>query len=405
MWILIILILAIICILLYLFFSKSNKKEPAAPSGTKTKESPQKIAKASQEISLSLQSAQLAKSVILDETGMLIPEMERGDQSVDLRKRIQEGIQHIFGGKAGEVFEPKKILRLEEVDPEVRTVVQKQISRLKEFKTAYKLYQSLDDPNMSMAQLSKVIVTDPVLSGKILKIANSAYFGMEQRVNSIGHALMIIGLLNLKNILYQEGLIKLLNSKSRDEDFLTESLWEHANLASICASYIHPLFNGLEKGTLFTMGLLHDVGKFVMKELNPLKQAEDFTRISLVEFSLEDENQVYGINHALIGRLAFEEWGFSDLMVKAVELHHTPSWAEKDFTGLSGDSLHYLLVLFISDQVAKLFAGEEKSMSQIVPLAPSYFPMVDKKKLLSLILDSSLFSEIRKAKVLMKNFT
>jgi len=235
-------------------------------------------------------------------------------------------------------------------------------------------------------------------------LAPSAYFGMEQRVNSIGHALMIIGLLNLKNILYQEGLIKLLNSKSRDEDFLTESLWEHANLASICASYIHPLFNGLEKGTLFTMGLLHDVGKFVMKELHPLKQTEDFTRISLVEFSLEDENEVYGINHALIGRLAFEEWGFSELMVKAVEWHHNPAWADKDSTGLKGDALHYLLVLFISDQVAKLFAGEEKNMSQIARLAPSYVTMVDKKKLLSLILDSSLFSEIRKAKVLMKNF-
>ena len=74
-----------------------------------------------------------------------------------------------------------------------------------------------------------------------------------------------------------------------------------------------------------------------------------------------------------------------------------------DSLGLDHEQLRYLLVLFLSDQVAKLFAGEEKNIFPIAPLASSYYPLVQRKKLLSLILDSSLFSEIKKAKALMKS--
>ena len=116
------------------------------------------------------------------------------------------------------------------------------------------------------------------------------------------------------------------------KDCTAESLWEHATFTSICASYIHPLFSGLDRGILFTMGLLHDVGKFVMTGLNPIRQTgEDSIRITPAELSIYDEDELFGINHTVIGRLAFEEWGFSDLMVRMVEVHHAPSMDRDGF--------------------------------------------------------------------------
>jgi HD-like signal output (HDOD) protein len=256
-----------------------------------------------------------------------------------------------------------------------------------------------------MSQLSKIVVTAPILSGKILKAANSAYFGMKQKVNSIGHALMIIGLAHVKNILYHEGLLKLLNVKSLPKDYMLESLWEHAATTSICASYIHHLFDKVDKGTLFSIGLLHDVGKFVIAGLPQVRQAgRDFTKISLAELSIHDEDELFGINHAVIGRLAFEQWGLSELMVKTVEMHHHPSFLPRDSIGLDIEHLKYLLLLFLSDQVAKLFADEEKGLFTVNPLDPSYHTLVNRRRLLSLILDGSLFSEIRKAKSLMGSY-
>ena len=405
MWILFFCILLIIGILSYLFIFKRDKKKGTINYQSRGKKPSRRSEKSVLQEGPPVFSRNLTQNVILDDTGMLIPELERSDQSEDLKKRIQEGIEVIFSAKPKEVPEPKKTLELKEIDPKVKETVLQGISCLKDFRAAYQLYKTLDDPQINMSQLSKLVVTDPVLSGKILKVANSAYFGMQQRVNSIGHALMIIGLLNLKNILYQEELLKLLNIKSSIKNYMVESLWEHATLTSICASYIHPLFNGLDRGILFTIGLLHDVGKFVMNGLNPIRQTgEDFIRISPAEFSIYDENELYGINHAVIGRLAFEEWGFSELMMRMVELHHAPSWIETEALGLNNEHLQYLLVLFLSDQVAKLFAGEEKGIFPVNPLNSSYYPLIQRKKLLSLILDSSLFSEIKKTKVLMESF-
>jgi HD-like signal output (HDOD) protein len=282
--------------------------------------------------------------------------------------------------------------------------VKEQISHLKDFKAKYQLYKGLDYADINMSQLAKLIATDPILSGKILKIANSAYFGLQQKVNALGHALMIIGLINIKNILFQESLKELLNAKSPMKETMT-SLWEHATLVSICASHIHSLFTGLDRGTLLTMGLLHDIGRFVMISLEPFRQTgEAISKISAAQFNIHEEDEFFGINHALIGRLVFEEWRFSELMVRTVEVHHAPSVMEMDSIGVDGVSLKYLLVLFLADQVAKLFGNEERDIIPIAPLAHSYHDLVQRKKLLSLVFDGSLISEIKKIRELMKGY-
>jgi HD-like signal output (HDOD) protein len=346
----------------------------------------------------------LAQTMILDETGMIIPEITISEPPDVLRKRIEQGIESIFLSKPAAAGQTRSFGKLEEVHPEVWKVVSRQIDHLKNFRATYQLYKALDDPNVNMSQLSKIIVTDPILTGKILKIANSAYFGMQQKVNSIGHALMIIGLLNVKTVLFQDGLLRLLKAKNSPDSLMVDSLWEHATLTSICASHIQSLFGGLDKGSLFTLGLLHDIGKFVINDLAPIKESgKDLLSVSATELTIRDEEEVYGVNHAVVGRLLFEQWGFPDQMGKIVEMHHVPSVAEADSIPLGGEDLKYLLALFLSDQIAKLFASEDKSVSPTTCLSPSYHFLVQKKKLSGLMTDSSLFSEIKKAKTLMKS--
>ena len=334
-------------------------------------------------------------------SGVLKTEPAVPDQAEELKKRLRQGVKLIFSIKPSLNYSGSEALQLDDLDPTVQRLALEQIRNLRDFRKTYDLCRALDDPDSSMSNLAKIVVTDPILSGKILKIANSAYFGLQQKVNSIGQALMIIGLTNIKNLLYQEGLLKTLNLKNEAQDPFVESLWEHSFLTSISASHIQNLFPGLDKGTVFTLGLLHDVGKFILRRL-PLRPGEgNFQEISFSELSIREEETLFGINHALLGRLAFEEWAFSELMIKTVEWHHTPGFMEMERLGLGSDDLKYLLVLFLSDQVAKLLADKGPDGSSVSSLDLSYRTLFPKRKLLDLILDSALFSEIKKAKAMM----
>jgi HD-like signal output (HDOD) protein len=392
-------------ILAYLFLHRGNKANLRARPKNKRIE-PQKVGPRAGHPAHPVADSQgiIELENVIDDKGILLPEFKGPDQSDEFKKRIQEGIEFIFSTKAGTIVEQNKTLRLEEVDPKVMKSVKERISQLKDFKTKFELYRGLDYADTNMSQLSKLIATDPIISGKILRVANSSYFGLQQKVNALGHALMIIGLINVKNILFQEHLRELLNGKNPKKETMA-SLWEHATLVSICASHICSLFAGLDRGTLLTMGLLHDIGKFIMINLESLGETgEAVTKISAAQTNLHEEDESFGINHALIGRLVFEEWRFSELMVRTVEVHHAPAVVEVDSIGVDGVSLKYLLVLFLADQVAKLFANEEGDIMPLAPLASSYHEFVHRKKLLSLVFDSSLFSEIRKIKELMKSY-
>ncbi len=205
-----------------------------------------------------------------DQTGTPPLDLAIPDLSRELKIRLQEGVDFIFSVKVGAEVMPPPLRRVDGLDPALIQAVRKQIRDLKNFRVTHELCRALDNPNSNMTDLAKIIVTDPVLSGKILKVANSAYFGLPQKVNSIGQALMIIGLYHIKNMLYREGLAKLFDRGSAAAAEM-ELLWEHAVLTSICAGYIQDIFPGLDKGTVFTLGLLHDIGKFILPHL-PLLQ-------------------------------------------------------------------------------------------------------------------------------------
>jgi HD-like signal output (HDOD) protein len=327
------------------------------------------------------------------------------DLSRELKIRLQEGVDFIFSVKAEQGFTGAPPLRVEDLDPDLLQAVRRQIRDLKNFRVTHELCQALDNPHSNMTDLAKIIVTDPVLSGRILRVANSAYFGLPQKVNSIGQALMIIGLYHIKNMIYREGLAKLFDRGSAAEGEM-ELLWEHAVLTSICAGYIQEIFPGLDKGTVFTLGLLHDIGKFILPHLSQLRPGlSPEGDLPVTSRSLQQEEQLYGLNHALIGRLAFEEWEFSDLMKSVVERHHAPHHMEIEALRLDGERLKYLLVLFLADQAAKLLASGSGEQIPVAPLARSYYEIVHPGRLLGLVLDNALFSEVRKSRAVLEGYT
>lgn len=333
---------------------------------------------------------------------LMLDELGTSDIHGTLRKFMQSGIEAVFvkaENSSGTCFPP---LTKKDVSPEIMTLISNHIASLKNFRSEHlKLQKIINNPSVQMADLSKIILSDPVLAAKILRMANSSYFGMQNKIDSIGHALMILGLQNIKNILYREGMLQIFQAGSPNQKEQMAYLWKHASITSVCASHLYDLFDGLNKGTLFTLGILHDIGKLIVLGLPQAQEQEsEFWKKYPCEASILEEDRLLGINHAVIGQIVLEQWNFSELMINSIAMHHAPSFVNMEALGLSGEHRNYATILFLADQVAKLFTGRNTGTSHVNELPDSYHKLIDKNRFISKIMDTSFLAQMLAAEAL-----
>ena len=327
-------------------------------------------------------------------------ELNLPDAQAELKQFLKKGIDQIFSEETAP--DRRKPLTRRDIEPRIFEDVLGHIASLTHYRTQQvQLQKMVNDSSMQMTDLSKIILSDPVMTAKILRMANSSYFGLQQKIDSISHALMLLGLQNLKNILYREGMRELFQAESAMHKEAVADLWKHSSITSVCAQYLYNLFDGLNRGTLFTLGIIHDIGKLIVLDLPQAKQLTmDFWERYPAGVSIGEEDQLLRVNHAVIGGLALEHWNFSELMIDVVNAHHAPSYADEGHKGLSDEKRKYIVVLFLADQLARLFAGWNEGTIRTYPLHPSYAALIDKNKLINKILDANFLAQIREAELL-----
>ena len=340
-----------------------------------------------------------------DDRATVPPHGKPVESTQNLQAYLTKGLALIFSVEDKPAENKAPLLTLDDDGDEISQKVLSHLETLKSFDTLHKLLRQIGDPQTAMAEIFRIITGDPMLTAKILRVANSPYYGMPQKLNSINHAIMIIGLANLKSIIYSEGILNVLNEKSFHHDPTMQILWQHANYTAVSASCLGNLFRGLNQGTLFTLGILHDIGKFLMMKLPPLPGNDSTSTEAYSPYwTMEEEEKIYGINHALVGRLAMQQWGLSELMVKTVSFHHAPGYLNLSELGLDNEVLQYLLVLFLSDQVATMIASENAGTdinnAPISRLHPSYHGLIDQKRLQQLLLDQSVLGQLKETEAI-----
>jgi len=322
--------------------------------------------------------------------------------SKDLRAHLIKGIDKIFM-ESDAVSEGKNVpLTRDQVHAEKASEILAQLEELDRFRASqFELQKLLNDPRSQLAELSKNVTSDPLLTAKVLKMANSPYFGFTQKIDSIGHALMILGLQNVKNIIYREGLRGLFEAGPAHNREAAAQLWRHSNLVCICTQHFHDLFEGLHRGTLFTLGIVHDIGKLILMNLSRKTIQKNAPAAEYpMDILIGEEDQLFGINHAVIGSYALEQWNFSELMIQSVAMHHAPSFMEAGDVNTPPDTQKYILALFLADQIAKLYADWNHQAAHIYPLLKSYHPLIDKKKLLNKVIDIGFLNQLQAAQAL-----
>ncbi len=209
----------------------------------------------------------------------------------------------------------------------VRRVVS-QLDRVPSIPSLYvEVVRRLRDPEVSLEDIAEVISQDIGMTAKILKLVNSAFFGLPQEVSSAVEAIAYLGLDMIK------ALVLALNAFSQFESvelagISLDAVWKHSLLTAGAAKQLAAL-EGTRRKTLeeaFTAGLLHDVGKLILAVNFPAQYAEIVHRAreGRTELTLLEQH-AFGATHADVAGYLLGLWGLPISVVDAIALHHTPS--------------------------------------------------------------------------------
>jgi putative nucleotidyltransferase with HDIG domain len=175
--------------------------------------------------------------------------------------------------------------------------------------------------NTSPAEIVAAIRLDPVLTGKVLQLVNSAYFELAQRVTSLNRAVVYLGINTIKNLALSTAVMQAFESKNNTLANLIRPAWRHS-LATAVSAKLLAVASGADPKQLeeyFIAGLLHDVGKII------LMQAFHETLPHDGKLSVAAERERYGIDHCQLGADTLRRWKFSDDLVQAVGTFYNPA--------------------------------------------------------------------------------
>lgn len=206
------------------------------------------------------------------------------------------------------------------------------------------------DQNSSASDVAEVIQKDVAIATKVLRLANSAYYGLRSKVSSVQHAISMLGFNIIKNLAITATVFGNMDNGKAHPHFKHEAFWHHC-MATASASRLLAERVGLSRKEIegaFICGLLHDVGKIILDEhlhdrFHEVLDLSGSERIPLVAA----EQKVLEFTHQEVGALLANRWQLAPEIIGAAEFHHDPLAAP------AGEQL-IPCVVHVADIVARL---------------------------------------------------
>lgn len=189
----------------------------------------------------------------------------------------------------------------------------------------------VEDPRTSAADIGDVISRDPSLTARLLRIANSPFFGLSTKVATVSRAVAVVGSKKLRDLIIATSAIRtfkgLPNQLVSMDDF-----WYHSLYCAIASRLLAASRRLPHADSLFTAGLLHDIGQLIIFNRLP-EQAREALRLSMEDPHVVDmhlaEQEVLGFDHAQVGGMLLHHWQLPALLEECVTHHHTPGKATR----------------------------------------------------------------------------
>ncbi|MCS7033330.1 MAG: HDOD domain-containing protein [Phycisphaerae bacterium] len=214
------------------------------------------------------------------------------------------------------------------VDP--KQLVQQAIRKVSTIATlpeiTVKIIKTVEDPRSSAAQLHQIVSHDPALATRILKVVNSAFYGLPGQIASIERAIVLLGLNAVKNIAVAASLGQLFRGVKLCEGFTAKDLWTHCVAVGVTARELSRQIKLPIADEAFLAGLIHDIGILVSLQTQPeqLQAVCNRARQGGKSFC-EIERELTGMDHQMLGMGIAELWKFPRSCQLVAGFHHQPA--------------------------------------------------------------------------------
>jgi len=223
--------------------------------------------------------------------------------------------------------------------------IEQVLEKIKELPTlpdvVFKVNEVVNDPSTSATDLEKVISHDQAIAAKVLRLVNSAFYGLPGRVDTLSRAIPLLGFSTVRNLVMSVSIFDL----AAITGFDMKDFWRHAFATSIVAQTIAKADGFPWSETQSLAGLIHDIGKVLLFQhfTKHYEAVYDLVETKGIEF-IQAEKSLYSIDHAMVGAAIADKWSFPPNLKAAIEFHHNPEPA--------GDLADFVSVTACANQLA-----------------------------------------------------
>jgi len=208
----------------------------------------------------------------------------------------------------------------------------------------FKARRLLTDPDVDLGDVGTVIKTDQALASRILKVTNSAYFGLNQKVSTIAHAVALLGTRMLTQIIDIVSHSKMLKEPLKAYEMPSGRIWRHSLTVAVASDAIASRTHRSSSDEAFLAGLLHDAGKIILDKCLLEHWGSFRAMLRSPDVPLTDaEESLVGLSHALAGSELCMHWNLPEPVTLGIKDHHDPTAPRAN---------NMAAVVFLANQVA-----------------------------------------------------
>ncbi|CAD7839166.1 MAG: Metal-dependent phosphohydrolase, HD subdomain [Olavius algarvensis Delta 4 endosymbiont] len=216
--------------------------------------------------------------------------------------------------------------------------------------TVTKVMETCNNPAVSPNDLNRVISLDPVLTGQVIKLVNSAYYALVNEVTSLIRAIIMLGINTIKNLALSLSVMGVIKDRDAFRAFTIDEFWSHSICVGVSAKLIAAATGvpANESEEFFVAGLLHDLGKIPLNSCYPADYQAAVKAVKTENIPLYvAEQNLFGVNHCQVGGIIAEKWTLNLNLADTLNYHHFP-----DDPGI--ENKKFLTIITLADMIAHM---------------------------------------------------
>ena len=262
-------------------------------------------------------------------------------------------------------------------------IIIQNIKNLQTLPTIYtSISEALKNPLVTPEKLAQIISVDQVSSVKILKVANSPFYGFRGRIDTISQAILYLGFDEIKNIIFALSVVNIFTKDREILNFKPSDLWAHSIAVGIATRLIGSAVGEKELENYFLAGIIHDIGKLLFIEFIPKEYEKVLKLVKEKNCFIKDaEVEILGMDHCRAGQILAEKWKLPSGLQDAILLHHAGIKANQRSKMIA--SVHIADILTTALDLGKcgdnMIPEPNFKVWEIINLPKGFFPSIRKK--------------------------